>query len=374
VTVYHLLTEAEPFSDVDGGAISRWVANTVRGTECVVACPNSDDSWRFPRNQILDLPDWRRFRVYRDALPRGGRFLNYMVEIGVLNPLKVLVKRLSDGDVVWIHNRPWLAVRLSRITRSLGVKIVLHMHNTFPVNLTRREILVLSEIPIVFCSDFLSKQTKDAYPGVLQSTYTLYNGADEQRFYAETKSEAEVPQIVFTGRLVAEKGVHILLAAMRVLSERGVRATCKVFGGATFGSNQMTPYVRLLHKMKPDNTEIAGYVAGEELARLLRQADVFCCPSAWQEPFGMVITEALASGLPVVASRVGGIPEILRYGGGKLVSSNDPEALADALAELVASGAYRERLSKEAQSSFRAHFTWRHIQDRYLQILEEVMA
>ena len=79
----------------------------------------------------------------------------------------------------------------------------------------------------------------------------------------------------------------------------------------------------------------------------------------------MSLFEAMASGLPVVASKTGGIPEQLAYGGGIMVPANDKEALAAALLKLLEDASYRERLGKEALQASREHFLWSNVRDNY---------
>jgi glycosyltransferase involved in cell wall biosynthesis len=73
----------------------------------------------------------------------------------------------------------------------------------------------------------------------------------------------------------------------------------------------------------------------------------------------------MASGLPVVAAKMGGIPEALAYGGGILVPPNDEEALAAALQQLVEDVPLRERLGREALQAFREHFVWDNVRNQY---------
>ena len=82
----------------------------------------------------------------------------------------------------------------------------------------------------------------------------------------------------------------------------------------------------------------------------------------------------LASGLPVVASRVGGIPEILKHGGGLLVPPNNPESLASALEYLILDKSARQRTALDALQSFRKHFTWQVVRSQYRHVLEDVSA
>jgi glycosyltransferase involved in cell wall biosynthesis len=213
-----------------------------------------------------------------------------------------------------------------------------------------------------------------AFGEVGGASYVLYNGADQNRFYPANAKERLVPQIVFTGRLVAEKGVHVLLEAMRILKEHDVAAVCKVIGGAAFGSNRVTNYVSSLMKGIQGNVAFTGYMSGADLAEALRSSDIYCCPSVWEEPFGMAIVEAMASGLPVVASNIGGIPEILEHGGGILVPPNNSIFLAKTLEGLIADNKSRQRMAAESLGNFEKHFTWDVVRLQYSQILEEVSA
>jgi glycosyltransferase involved in cell wall biosynthesis len=159
---------------------------------------------------------------------------------------------------------------------------------------------------------------------------------------------------------------------MRILEQKGVSATCTIVGGSAFGKGKPTRYIRELHRTRPSNTELIGYRAGNEFADLLRNGDVFCCPSIWNDPFPMAPLEAMSSGLPVVASRTGGIPEQLAHGGGVLVPPGDTEALATALEKLVDDDSYREKLAGEAQRASRDHFVWDSVRRQYDSFVREL--
>ena len=82
----------------------------------------------------------------------------------------------------------------------------------------------------------------------------------------------------------------------------------------------------------------------------------------------------MATGIPVVASNVGGIPEELVYGGGMLVPPSDPEALADALQELVQDEPKRQAMGEAAKSAFREHFLWSNARQQYEDAIHDVMS
>jgi len=360
--IYHFLDESEAFSEFRGGAISRWAANVLRNGEETVICQSFDDSWGYPANRLFCLPKWDLCNQVHPAIYRSPWLVQRPIYLRVLRPV---IERLNRGDILYIHNRPELVDVLAGIAEQRGIRLVLHMHNSLLHPRSKKHFPALKRMPVVFCSEFLRREVTSAYPGYLQKTFVVYNGADGNRFRAAIRKQKTVPQIIFTGRLVPYKGVHVLLAAMDILQSRGIKAKCTIVGGSAFGGSRPTRYVHKLRRTTPGNTELIGYRAGVELASLLRQGDIFCCPSIWNDPFPMALLEAMACGLPVVASRAGGIPEQLAHGGGIMVPPGDEEALATALQQLLEDAAYRERLGNEALQASRGHFLWENTRHQY---------
>jgi glycogen(starch) synthase len=118
-------------------------------------------------------------------------------------------------------------------------------------------------------------------------------------------------------------------------------------------------------------TEV-GFVDHTRVPAVLASLDVLALPSAYEE-MGSVLTEAMASGLPVVASDVGGIPEIVRDGEtGLLVPPGDVDALARALDRLVADPALRSRLAEGARDRSQA-YSWPHLAERVADLYARVL-
>lgn len=372
--IYHLLDEAEPFSEFAGGAISRWAANVLRDGPEVVVCPSSDSSWGYSEERVYRLPQWEKTKYPTHALL-------YRLPWALQKPvyrkiLAELMDRLQPGDVLYIHNRPECAGPLAEVAERRGIHLVLHMHNSLLLRANRGQIKSLKHVPIVFCSEFLREEATRAYPNHFQRTFRVYNGADHDKFHAaenpSLRGDDHVPTILFSGRIVPIKGVHVLLDAMHLLAERHVRVRCQIAGAAGFGSARRSRYLRRLEQRCPTNTEFVGYLGGPQLAAALRSADVFCAPSVWNDPFPLAPLEAMASGLPVVASRAGGLPEALSHGGGLLVKQNDPVALADALEELVGNPELRSRLGAEAVAAVHENFLWTHVRQQYDAVMGEI--
>jgi spore coat protein SA len=351
-TVTHLLTETDSFSDVHGAALQRWVANVLRfeQEEAIVACARADASWGRYR-----LP----WSVRRPMLR------------SILRPA---IQGLKPGGVVWVHNRPDYAAAIEHDVRDAGARLVVHLHNSLLISFPAEITDTFHADQLVFCSNYLERQARVAFPK-LQAASVIHNGADESRFFpksgeAASCGETKAPMVLFAGRLVPEKGAHIFVEAMWLLHARGVRATGRLLGATGFGStNPTTAYSRRIMRDAPANIEFGGYRPAGALAEEFRRAEVFCSPSVWEEPFGMVNVEAMACGLPVVSTRGGGVPEVFASGGAVLVERGSAVELAAALEEVIRDAGLRRRLAAESYSSFRQNFTWQAVHGRYREVL-----
>lgn len=142
---------------------------------------------------------------------------------------------------------------------------------------------------------------------------------------------------LFAGNLIERKGVDVLVAAFARLHADG---TCSRLVLAGAGPLRQLLGVQATALGVSDVVQFAGPVDAGSLAHLMAAADVFVLPSR-SEPLGVVLLEAMACGTPVVASRVGGIPEIVGDGCGALVEPDDDAALAEGIATVLSHGKER---------------------------------
>ena len=270
-----------------------------------------------------------------------------------------MLRRLRPGDVVWIHNRPEYAIALTPHIHRAGGQVVLQLHNSHLVEYPERLMRQVQVDRLVFVSKFLMEQARRKFPSLGVSS-VLYNGADEMIFYpsAKVRGNPDMPTVLFVGRIIEQKGVHILLDAMKILEEQGVHLEATVVGSSNYGTAEETDYIRHLKADAPSTVRFLPYCSGVALGDLYRDADIFCSPSVWEEPFGLVNVEAFASGLPVVSTRGGGVTEILASGGGILVERGSAIELADALQRLAKDPGLRTRLGQQGHTIFRERFTW----------------
>jgi spore coat protein SA len=370
---YYLLTEAEPFSEFAGGAISRWAGNVLRGEpNSVVVCPWADGSWNFPQESIQVLPGLARYKHFRRCLQHLPWFLHRQVIRAVLRPL---LKRVRSGDIVWIHNRPEFAIAITALVHRTGGRVVLHLHNSHLVERPEHLMKRVCVDRLVFVSEFLRQQARTKFPR-LGTSSILYNGADPSIFFpaVDRNGNPVTATVLFAGRLVEDKGIHILLDAMSLLEQEGVRLQAHIVGSSGFGTEKETDYTRRLKGSSTANVVFLPYCSGAGLGTLFREADMFCSPSVWEEPFGLVNVEAFACGLPVVSTRGGSSNEIFAHGGGILVERGSAVQLASALRLLAENPELRARLGQQGYAAFLEHFTWSSVRSQVEHIQKALLA
>jgi len=166
-------------------------------------------------------------------------------------------------------------------------------------------------------------------------------------------------KLLYAGRLTEDKGVHIGVEAVRILSERlsPRRVTLDIVGSGP------EDYIGSLrgridgHGLGGD-VRIMEQVPHDELMESYAGYDAFLFTSLWEEPFGMTAIESMSRGLPVVASSVGGVPEIISNGrNGFLVPPGDAERLADVVESLVKDSGLARRISEEGVRTVLERYT-----------------
>ena len=206
-------------------------------------------------------------------------------------------------------------------------------------------------------------------------TQVIYGGADTRRFTPVPGADRD--GVLFVGRLTPHKGIDRLIRALPA------GAGLRIAGSA--GHDPRPPerdYPALLHRLAQDHdVTFLGPVPDADLPGLYRRAAVLALPSVDRtcygrhvpvsELLGLVALEAMASGTPVVASRIGGLAEVVVDGEtGFLVPPGDTEALGDRLARLVSDRRLAARLGANARDLVTQRFTWRACAERCLAAYE----
>ena len=200
--------------------------------------------------------------------------------------------------------------------------------------------------------DYIRRRVPDA-----DNVYTIYHGLDVQAFRPVVRhgDAAGSPLIIAVGRFVEKKGFRYLIDACALLKRRNIDFQCLIVGER---GDQYEPIVRQISEFEVGSmVTLQEPVSQEELRNLYARATVFALPclvtdSGDRDGIPNVVAESMAMGLPVICSRVSGIPEIVSHReNGWLVEEKDAEQLADGLAALLLDAALRERLGRAARAT-----------------------
>lgn len=379
------LPRYEYFSPCGGGALATWVHHVYTHSEFDVRvfCRHSKDN-SYYANPSRDVC---RTSQTLDALERQIR--NRRAK-GALNfPKQLLARRhaakaarLVEGfapTIIHIQNEfhavPTIGERLSE------TPIVLHMQNdhlTEPGQLSHARIAIERAEAVAFCSAFIRDKAISVFGKALRSkALVIYNGTAGSGLKPKRTLEHERPlKILFVGRIVPDKGLHLLIEAMGTVLDQFPSCELHVVGGIGFGDRSSNEYLETCVQSAQRLTGkvvFHGPVNHDATDQHFSEADVFVCPSIWEEPFGMVNVEAMGAGVPVVAFANGGIPEAIGDAG-VLVTESSAKALAKALCNLLGDQKKLEQVSKAGLRRVEEMFTWDVIAEQWCRVLKNCIS
>ena len=303
-----------------------------------------------------------------------------------------------------VHSHTWYANLGGHLSKLMwSIPHVMTIHSLEPLRPWKAEQLGGGYALSMFCertaiegADAVIAVSKGVRQDVLNSysavnadrIHVIHNGIDPEIYRPQPSPEtltrfgidSSRPFVLFNGRITRQKGLPLLLAAALKLDPQ---------------------YQLVLVASSPDTPEIAAEVAGlagrvssergnviwidhfisrEDLIHLHSHAAVFVCPSIY-EPFGLVILEAMACETPVVASRVGGIPEIVVEGETGYLVDFDPadldaftSALADRMEKLLGDTTLAARMGKAGRERVLKHFGWRAIAAQTVKLYDTLLS
>jgi spore coat protein SA len=248
-------------------------------------------------------------------------------------------------------------------------------------------------------SDYIASGIARRFPAFAARCHAIHNGCDPDLFrladsggdraasLREALGLGDRKIVTFVGRVTPEKGVHVLIEAMKTVLRGEPKAALLIVGA--FSPNPPSPawlssgcddfeayktdYEQQLRKAaRPfgDAVRFAGRVPYAELAAYYAATDVLVHPAVWNEPFGMIITEAMACRRPVVSTRAGGIPEIVVDGEtGLLAEPGDPVSLAERILEVLADRELALRMGERGRERVERMFTWEHTAAGFREVL-----
>ncbi|MGD8777268.1 MAG: glycosyltransferase family 4 protein [Syntrophobacterales bacterium] len=196
--------------------------------------------------------------------------------------------------------------------------------------------------------------------------HVIPNGVDPERFRPEGSPNRNGPvRLLYVGRLTYQKGVDVLIQALNKLDSE-IEFEVELVGDG----NARRPLERMAREFDlVDRLHFTGWLDRTEIPQRYQQADIFVLPSR-DEGMANVILEAMASGLPVIATKIPGNAELVRHGeNGLLVMPDDSEQLADALSELMNKVELRQRMGSSGRALVERGYSWSHMAQQYLEVI-----
>jgi glycosyltransferase involved in cell wall biosynthesis len=207
----------------------------------------------------------------------------------------------------------------------------------------------------------------------------IHTGIDAKQYstnqhHHQLGDDNQTLNLLYAGRLVAEKGVETAIRALeKLIFDQDVRSLRLSLAGS--GSADYQSYLRNLvtEAGLDDYVSFLGHVRPEKMPGLLQQFDVLLVPSTWEEPFSRIVLEGMISGLVVVATPTGGTIEILTDGeNGLLFTPDDPEDLARKITRLIEDPVLRGKLAHAGQQTVIERFTMTRMMDKIENYLQDV--
>lgn len=278
--------------------------------------------------------------VAHHGVPEGGEVTTGNV-VRTLRDARAVFAQAKGQDVVHIHSALAPTVTMLRagllalVARLRGCAVIVHAHGgNLETSLNtplRRRILQLSLLPAHRVVAVWSAGERALAKAVGASKVRLIeNGVDCSRF-ADPEPPHDPPRVLYVGLLTPRKGVLDLIEASRILKSQGVRHELRLLGGTPDeGPAAALP----VHEAASESAELLGTRAPEDMPQAYAEADVFCLPS-WWEAMPLSVLEAMAAGLPVVATDVGDVSRLVTPSCGRVVPTKSPHLVAEALRPLL---------------------------------------
>ena len=309
------------------------------------------------------------FAASRPRLARGYATLSTLGCLSAAVRLAVAVhrSRLARAPIEHLHahfaHDPALVALLASRLTGVPYSVTAHARDLYQIPLSSLRARADGAVALVTCCAANIDYLRSALPPALHHRLRLiHHGVDLDRFAPAPRAEAVAPvEIVSVGRLVEKKGFPDLLRACRQVKDARpeVPFRLRIYGDGPLRED----LIRLREQLGlADEVELPGERDGEDILRAYRAADIFVlapCVTADGDRDGVpnVIVEAMACGLPVITTHVGGIPEIVQHGVNGLVAApRDVAMLAEHLTELLTDPARRRALGDAGRSTVEERF------------------
>ena len=278
-----------------------------------------------------------------------------------LNKVSIDLKK-NDYKKVLLENHPsqFLCLKWRKNWKKYEDKYYYHCHNEFPSEYGCHNIIIKSK-KIICVSDYIKKTVSNSIKCPDNNFYVLRNGIDKKKF-SEKLNESEKRElyekykisnddiiIIFTGRIVPEKGIYELLQSVKQIKQKNFKLL--IIGKPLNEINTKTEYEKKIENSLEgieDKIIFTGFIKYEEINKMYKIANFAVIPSIWDDPAPLTIIESLVSGLPIITTNSGGIPEYATDGSAIIIDrdANLIKNLSKAIESLLNNENKRKKMSE----------------------------
>jgi teichuronic acid biosynthesis glycosyltransferase TuaC len=283
---------------------------------------------------------------------------------------------IGKCDIVHAHGHVYMASYMAgMVAKKLKKPFIVTQHNTFIdyksfLNIVEQLNDMVIGKSVLRHADRITTVSKETKKYVLRlgadktKTSVIYNGVDTDLFRPANKNQSRkklgLPNnrkiVLSVRRLVYKNGLDTLIESVPKVAQKHPDVLFVVAGK---GPSRKLIEDRIKELGISQNIKLAGFVPDEQLPLYYDAADIFMLPSASGEGLPLVLLEAMACGVPVIATKVGGTPEIVNHmKNGVLVPPIDTEAMAEATSKLLSEEKLRTTIGEEARRNVENRFTW----------------
>lgn len=345
--------EVQPIPPVDGGAVELLVDYLIQNNEenkfvdLSVVSPYSKKAFEFSKYYkntefvFINTDNNLLSDIYTFVDLFFRKYFDKTTGILYLHKLTKYLKK-SHFDLVIVENRPLFG---KYIRRAYDGKLVLHLHNDFINNKTKHKKEILAHFDeYLVVSKYIENRVKEV---VNKKTFLLYNGIDLTSYKNNTNKYSK--NIIYTGRLVKEKGLLELVRAFNELNDKDV--TLIIIGSYDYGAEDERGFIKEFEALVNSNDRIktTGYIENDKIHKYYSKASFGVVPSIVNEAFGLSALEMMASGLPVIISDAEGLKEVVGDDAGIIVNrKNLQNGLREAMKKLLSNDALLKNMSEKA--------------------------
>ncbi len=324
-----------------------------------------------------------------ESLNTGFR-LGIPYSIPTVTSFPTFLKAVNQSKIVHAHGHPYLtSLTAGKLAKMYSKPFVLTQHNTFiEYNNLFDDIENLNDLTVgkqnlqdadrIIAVSGATKEYVLRLGAKPKKVEVVHNGVDLEKFKPMAKKREEMRRklgipsdavvILTVRRLVYKNGVDTLIEGANIAVKKNPRI---VFLAVGKGPDSESVKLRIHELGIEENFKLAGFVSDEDLPIYYNASDIFVLPSKSGEGLPLVALEAMACALPVIATDVGGIREILMEEYGKLVPPNQPELLAKAILDFAKQDFSSRK--KELRSMMEDKYSWDKNVERLVEIYEELI-